>query len=202
MMRFPALRIALEALATGGSATTVLNAANEVAVQAFLAKRIGFLAIAAWSRRRWRPRASLSPRQRRQVSKRSSASIKRPGDMRDAPAPPICMMAASGLQRFNSRDKHFNGNDYSTFGFGDRWLLTPLGFLFVLTIVVFFHELGHFLVARWCGVTVKAFSIGFGPEIFGFTDKKGTRWRLCWIPLGGYVKFIDDDNVASTAARR
>src|SRR6478609_10381111 len=70
-------------------------------------------------------------------------------------------------------------------------------FLFVLTIVVFFHELGHFLVARWCGVAVKAFSIGFGPEIFGFSDRHGTRWRVSWIPLGGYVKFIDDDNVAS-----
>jgi regulator of sigma E protease len=87
------------------------------------------------------------------------------------------------------------------FGSAGNWLLTPVGFLFVLTIVVFFHELGHFIVARWCGVTVKAFSIGFGPEIFGFTDKKGTRWRLCWIPLGGYVKFIDDDNVASTSGK-
>jgi regulator of sigma E protease len=87
------------------------------------------------------------------------------------------------------------------FGSSATWLLTPLGFLFVLTIVVFFHELGHFVVARWCGVTVKAFSIGFGPEIFGFTDSKGTRWRLCWIPLGGYVKFIDDDNAASTSGK-
>ena len=51
-------------------------------------------------------------------------------------------------------------------------------FLFVLTVVVFFHELGHFLVARWCGVGVKVFSIGFGPELFGFNDRKGTRWRL------------------------
>ena len=63
------------------------------------------------------------------------------------------------------------------FGSSGAWLLTPLGFIFVLTIVVFFHELGHFLVARWCGVTVKAFSIGFGPEIFGFNDRHGTRWR-------------------------
>jgi regulator of sigma E protease len=70
-------------------------------------------------------------------------------------------------------------------------------FLLVLTLVVFIHELGHFLVARWCGVTVKAFSIGFGPEIFGFYDKYGTRWRFAWIPLGGYVKFIDDENAAS-----
>ncbi len=72
-------------------------------------------------------------------------------------------------------------------------------FLLVLTLVVFVHELGHFLVARWCGVTVKAFSIGFGPEIYGFNDRYGTRWRFAWIPLGGYVKFIDDENAASVA---
>lgn len=70
-------------------------------------------------------------------------------------------------------------------------------FLVVLTVVVFIHELGHFLVARWCGVKVKAFSLGFGPEIGGFVDKHGTRWRLAWIPLGGYVKFMDDENAAS-----
>jgi len=74
---------------------------------------------------------------------------------------------------------------------------TVVGFLFVLTVVVFFHELGHFLVARWCGVAIRTFSIGFGPEIFGFTDRHGTRWRVAWIPLGGYVKFIDDENAAS-----
>ena len=76
-------------------------------------------------------------------------------------------------------------------------LLTIFQFLVVLTIVVFVHEFGHFIVARWCGVTVKTFSIGFGREIFGFTDKKGTRWRFAWIPLGGYVKFVDDENAAS-----
>jgi regulator of sigma E protease len=69
-------------------------------------------------------------------------------------------------------------------------------FLFVITIVVFFHELGHFLVGRWCGVKVDAFSIGFGPEIVSFTDKKGARWRLAWLPLGGYVKFHGDANGA------
>ena len=76
-------------------------------------------------------------------------------------------------------------------------LFVLVAFLFVLTIVVFFHELGHFLAARWCGVKVKAFSIGFGREIYGFYDRHGTRWRLAWIPLGGYVKFIDDENAAS-----
>jgi regulator of sigma E protease len=70
-------------------------------------------------------------------------------------------------------------------------------FLFVLTIVVFFHELGHFLVARWCGVRVLMFSIGFGPEIVGFNDRHGTRWKISAVPLGGYVKFFGDDNAAS-----
>src|SRR3982075_98115 len=70
-------------------------------------------------------------------------------------------------------------------------------FLFVLTIVVFFHELGHFLVARWCGVRVMTFSIGFGPELVGFNDRHGTRWKVSAIPLGGYVKFFGDENVAS-----
>ena len=65
-------------------------------------------------------------------------------------------------------------------------------FLFVITVVVFFHELGHFSVARVFGVRVETFSIGFGPEIFGWTDKKGTRWKISWIPLGGYVKFFGD----------
>ncbi|MEC9368784.1 MAG: RIP metalloprotease RseP [Pseudomonadota bacterium] len=78
------------------------------------------------------------------------------------------------------------------------WLLSyAVPFLFVLTVVVFFHELGHFLVARWCGVAVKVFSIGFGREIFGFNDRHGTRWRVAWIPLGGYVKFVGDENAAS-----
>lgn len=71
-------------------------------------------------------------------------------------------------------------------------------FLFVLTIVVFFHELGHFLVARWAGVKVLTFSLGFGPELFGFNDRHGTRWKVSAIPLGGYVKFFGDESEAST----
>lgn len=81
------------------------------------------------------------------------------------------------------------------------FILKPLAFLFVLTVVIFVHELGHFLVARWCGVRVKTFSIGFGKEIFGFNDRYDTRWRLAWIPLGGYVKFLDDENGASVPSR-
>jgi regulator of sigma E protease len=69
--------------------------------------------------------------------------------------------------------------------------------LIVLTAVVFVHEMGHFLVARWCGIRVAAFSIGFGPELAGFTDRRGTRWKLSAIPLGGYVRFEGDDNAAS-----
>ena len=71
-------------------------------------------------------------------------------------------------------------------------------FLFVLTIVVFFHELGHFLIARWAGVKVLTFSLGFGPELIGFNDRHNTRWKISAIPLGGYVKFFGDESEAST----
>jgi len=71
-------------------------------------------------------------------------------------------------------------------------------FLFVLTIVVFFHELGHFMVARWAGVKILTFSLGFGPELAGFNDRHGTRWKISAVPLGGYVKFFGDDSEAST----
>jgi regulator of sigma E protease len=77
---------------------------------------------------------------------------------------------------------------------------TPMGlpaFLFVITLVVFFHELGHFLVARYFGVTVEIFSVGFGKEIFGWNDKHGTRWKVSWLPIGGYVKFAGDADVSS-----
>lgn len=76
-------------------------------------------------------------------------------------------------------------------------VLYALPFLVALLVIVFIHELGHFLVARWCGVDVEAFSIGFGKEITGWHDKHGTRWKLCWLPLGGYVKFRGDANAAS-----
>jgi regulator of sigma E protease len=68
-----------------------------------------------------------------------------------------------------------------------------LPFLFVLTVLVFFHELGHYWVARRNGVRIEVFSIGFGPEIFGFNDKSGTRWRFSLIPLGGYVKMFGEN---------
>ena len=74
-------------------------------------------------------------------------------------------------------------------------------FLFVITLVVFFHELGHFVMARMCGVAVEVFSVGFGRELFGFTDRKGTRWKLSLLPLGGYVKFSGDADASSRPDR-
>jgi regulator of sigma E protease len=73
-----------------------------------------------------------------------------------------------------------------------------LPFLGILTALVFVHELGHYSVARWAGVKVEVFSIGFGPEIFGWTAASGTRWKFSAIPLGGYVKMFGDADPAST----
>ena len=87
-------------------------------------------------------------------------------------------------------------HSFNTLSHGFVGYIIP--FLFVLTIVVFFHELGHFLVARWAGVKVLTFSLGFGPELAGFNDRHGTRWKISAIPLGGYVKFFGDDSEAST----
>jgi regulator of sigma E protease len=90
--------------------------------------------------------------------------------------------------------------DFLTLIFGSESLLvgTIVPFLFVLTVVVFVHEMGHYLVGRWCGIGVQAFSIGFGPELVGFNDRRGTRWKLSAVPLGGYVKFVGDMNATST----
>jgi regulator of sigma E protease len=85
----------------------------------------------------------------------------------------------------------------SIFGTSGLLIGTIVPFLFVLTVVVFVHEMGHYIVGRWCGIGVTAFSIGFGPELAGFNDRRGTRWKLCAVPLGGYVKFVGDMNVTS-----
>ena len=74
-------------------------------------------------------------------------------------------------------------------------------FLFLITVVVFFHELGHFSVARLFGVRVETFSIGFGRALYSRTDKKGTLWKISWVPLGGFVKFFGDADGASTPDR-
>jgi regulator of sigma E protease len=75
---------------------------------------------------------------------------------------------------------------------------TILSFLLVIGPLIFVHELGHYFVGRWFGVKADAFSIGFGREVAGWTDRRGTRWKVGWLPLGGYVRFAGDMNPAST----
>ena len=70
-------------------------------------------------------------------------------------------------------------------------------FIAIISLIVFIHEFGHFIVARWCGVKIEEFAIGFGKKIFGFRDKKGTEWKFCILPFGGYVKMYGDKNGAS-----
>ena len=72
-------------------------------------------------------------------------------------------------------------------------------FLFVLTVLVFVHEMGHYWVARRCGVRIEVFSIGFGPELFGWNDKAGTRWKVSAVPLGGYVKMFGEGDTVEEA---
>lgn len=84
-------------------------------------------------------------------------------------------------------------------------LVGPVGqylipFLIILSIVVFVHEYGHYRVARACGVRVEVFSIGFGPELAGYTDRHGTRWKFAAVPLGGYVKMLGDADATSSTA--
>lgn len=81
--------------------------------------------------------------------------------------------------------------------FAAEFISTFFWFVVVLSFIVFVHELGHFLPARCFGIKVETFSIGFGRELFGWNDSKGTRWKFSWIPLGGYVKFFGDVNAAS-----
>ena len=70
-------------------------------------------------------------------------------------------------------------------------------FVAIISVIVFIHEFGHFILARWCGVKIEEFAIGFGKKIFGFRDKKGTEWKFCILPFGGYVKMYGDKNGAS-----
>src|SRR5678816_1807060 len=79
------------------------------------------------------------------------------------------------------------------------WLIL-IAFVCALGPLVFIHELGHYLVARWLGVGAEIFSIGFGHEVTGWTDKRGTRWKVGWLPLGGYVRFVGDEHAASAPA--
>ena len=155
----------------------VLNAANEVAVAAFLDRRIGFGDIAAT--RRTGARADAT-RRRPDPSPRSSTSTARARDKRRRSHASDCRLMLSQPP---------------------IWFIL-LAFLAAIGPLVFIHELGHYLVARWFGVGAESFSIGFGREIAGWTDKRGTRWKVGWLPLGGYVRFVGDDDPASTAGRR
>ncbi len=79
-------------------------------------------------------------------------------------------------------------------------LITLFAFLITIGVLVFIHEMGHYLVGRWCGVKADKFSIGFGKELFGWNDKRGTRWKICALPLGGYVQFAGDMDPSSSTS--
>ncbi len=87
--------------------------------------------------------------------------------------------------------------DFFVLNFFDPLIQYVIPFIIIISVIVFIHEYGHYWVAKKCGVRIEAFSIGFGKEIWGFNDKSGTRWKFCWVPLGGYVKMFGDEGVAS-----
>src|SRR5688572_26939786 len=117
--------------------------------------------------------------------------------------------ARTGEHRGRSRDRpggprlgrsnHKKVFELTTGSPGLTWYL--IGFLLVIGPLVFVHELGHYLVARWFGVKAEVFSIGFGRGIAGWTDRRGTRWTIGWLPLGGYVRFAGDMSPASEPSR-
>src|SRR5579863_7394820 len=80
-----------------------------------------------------------------------------------------------------------------------HFLHTLWSFFIILSVIVFIHEFGHYLIAKLCGVKIEAFSIGFGQELIGWNDRSGTRWKISLLPLDGYVKMFGDASSASTA---
>ena len=82
-------------------------------------------------------------------------------------------------------------------GILESFVLKGFAFLLCLSIIVFIHEFGHYFIAKLCGIHSEVFSLGFGPVLFSFSDKQGTKWQVAAIPLGGYVKFLGDKNIAS-----
>ena len=170
--RFPALRLAREALEAGGAAPAVLNAANEVAVAAFLAGRIGFPDIAALVERGARRdrRAGARVHRRRARHRPRGAGSGRRADA--ARWPPDARPASALVHRHRLPAARSGRSSSST----SSAIISS---------------------ARWFGVGAETFSIGFGREIAGWTDKRGTRWKVGWLPLGGYVQFVGDMNPAS-----
>ena len=181
--RFPALRLAREALTQGGGSPTVLNAANETAVHAFLDGRIGFLDIAATVEETLEamPVGELDclddvyhiDREARAIADRACR------------APRAQPSAGGSAHELSGTVSH---------GGLTHFLWIVFGFLVVLTVLVFVHEFGHYLIARRNGVRIEVFSIGFGPELFGWNDRAGTRWKFSAMPLGGYVKMFGDSD--------
>ncbi len=166
--RFPALGLARAALRDGGARPAVLNAANEVAVGAFLGGRDRL------------PRHRFHRRRDSAMLCAGGARLGR-GGARDRPR---------GARRGRSHRKKGDALNNP----GIIWM--ALSFLLVIGPLIFVHELGHYFVGRWFGVKAETFSIGFGREVAGWTDTRGTRWKVGWLPLGGYVKFAGDMNAA------
>ena len=77
------------------------------------------------------------------------------------------------------------------------FLATVIPLIVILGVVVFVHEYGHYIVGRWSGIHAEVFSVGYGRPIWSWHDKRGTKWQIAWLPLGGYVKFLGDGNAAS-----
>ena len=199
--RFPALALGRRALETGGAAPDRPQCRQRGRGRGLPRPRLGFGGLPPWWRPRWRRPSAAMPLRNRKISTRRSPLTIWQGRWRMTSCPKLPQRhprksgwggSASG------RGRGRNGRFSAISGFGARgWTGWIIPFLFGLSVVVFFHELGHFLVARWCGVRVLTFSVGFGPELLGFTDRHGTRWKLSAIPLGGYVKFFGDENAAS-----
>ena len=180
--RFPALGLAGQALRQAGSAPTVLNAANEIAVEAFLAGRIGFLEVAAVVDAVLQACDCPAADSLDDVLEVDAEARRRAGEL-------VAGKRVAALRR---------GNEVANMawlGFIGTYLIP---FLLILSVVVFVHELGHYLVARRNGVRVDVFSIGFGTELFGFNDRAGTRWKFSVLPLGGYVKMHGDADPTSS----
>ena len=182
--RFPAIRLAREAIKAGGIAPAVLNAANEIAVESFLEDRIRFLDIAACVE---------------EVLSLSVGDADMPRSLSafddvyaiDARGPSAGTRLDSGPHQRPTITDHLLMSPFEI-GF-----LTFFSFVFLISLVVVIHELGHYWAGRMCGVHAEAFSMGFGPTLASWRDKHGTVWRIAALPLGGYVKFLGDAGAAS-----
>ena len=161
----------------------MLNAANETAVHAFLEGRIGFLDIAATVERTLE---RIPPAQLDSLEDVYNLDSSRPrdGGRTHRRLPRLARRPNDGYPM-----NHL-------FSFLQGGVLYVGVFLVVLTVLVFVHELGHYLIARRNGVKIEVFSIGFGPELFGWWDRAGTRWKFSAIPLGGYVKMFGDSDAS------